>query len=113
MAIPLSFYKFAFPYHSMTLTYKIYGQQPYILEDYFALMFYLLFYKVNVFSYIYMATPCHTNESALPSIVKLFKAHLLISRIFTHIHIFKSQWERGKEKEMRFFNFWHHYEKHR
>ena len=52
MAIPHSFYKFEFPYHSMTFTYKIYGQQPYILEDYFNMLFYLLFYKVKVFSYI-------------------------------------------------------------
>ncbi len=52
MAIPLSFYTFAFPYHSMTSTYKIYGQRPYVLKDHFDMMFYLLFYKVNVFSYI-------------------------------------------------------------
>ena len=52
MAIPLSFYKFSFPYHSMTSTYKIYGQRPYILKDYFDMMLYLSFYKVNVFSYI-------------------------------------------------------------
>ncbi len=36
----------------MSFTYKIYGQQPYILKDDFDMMIYLLFYKVNVFSYI-------------------------------------------------------------
>ncbi len=71
MAIPHSSYKFAFPYHSITFTYKIYGQWPYILEDYFDMIFYLLFYKVNVFSYIYMATPCHTNESVLYMVIRL------------------------------------------
>ncbi len=52
MAIPLSFYKFAFPYHSKSFTYKIYGQQQYILEDDFDMMIYLLFYRVNLFSFI-------------------------------------------------------------
>ncbi len=52
MAIPHSFYRFAFPYTFMTFTYKIHGLRPYILEDYFDMMFDLLFYKVNVFSYI-------------------------------------------------------------
>ncbi len=36
----------------MSVTYKIYGQQPYILEDDLDMMIYLLFYKGNVFSYI-------------------------------------------------------------
>ncbi len=74
MAIPHSFYKFAFPYDFITFTYKIYGQRPNILEDYFDMMFYLLFYKVNVFSYI-MATPCHTNESVYKSILFKMKSN--------------------------------------
>ncbi len=36
----------------MSSTYKIYGQQSYILEDDSDMMIYLLFYKVNVFSHI-------------------------------------------------------------
>ena len=48
---PFNLY-FAFPYHFNTFTHKIYGQQSYTLEDYFDMMFYLLFYKVNDFSYI-------------------------------------------------------------
>ncbi len=52
MAIPLSFFKFAFPYYSLSFTYKIYGQQPYNLKDDFDMIIYLLLYKVNVFSYI-------------------------------------------------------------
>ena len=43
----VSFYKFA-----LSSTYKIYGQQPYILEEDLDMMIYLFFYKVNVFSYI-------------------------------------------------------------
>ncbi len=38
--------------HWPTDYYKIYGHRPYILKDHFDMMFYLLFYKVNVFSYI-------------------------------------------------------------
>ncbi len=52
MAIPLSFYKFAFHYPSETFTYEIYGQRPYVLKVHFDMTFYLLFYKVTVVSYI-------------------------------------------------------------
>ena len=57
MAISHSFYKFAFPLHSISFTYKTYGQQPYILEDVFDMMIYLLFYNVNIFSGLYFIWP--------------------------------------------------------
>ena len=58
MATPHLLYKFAFPEHVMLFTYKIYVKHPFILED--DCMYHLLFFKVNVFSYIlYGHSPSH------------------------------------------------------